>query len=168
MTNEQFLKEFQSMTSNELEEFLSAQNWEPELRQALLDFSHLLHGRERGMIPPLLENIRQRALTLYKSFPLRRELTDASFTIAIEANSNRIGVEEIINAMVQLAYTLRLREDVLGLSPTTCEQLEKILAINPKLAAEATERVAAERVAVEQMNKDFEAQAVEEHLDQPQ
>jgi hypothetical protein len=52
---------------------------------------------------------------------------------------------------------------VFSLSPTTCEQLDKIMAaINPKLAAQAAEEVAAERVAMEQMNKDFEAQAAEQ------
>jgi hypothetical protein len=93
----------------------------------------------RGMILSLLENIRQLAQTDKNvSF---RDLTDASFTIAIAANSDRrIRAEEILNAVAQLAYALRRREEVLSLSPTTCEQLDTIMmAINPKLAAQAAE-----------------------------
>jgi hypothetical protein len=93
----------------------------------------------RGMILSLLENIRQLTQTdKHRSF---RDLTDASFTIAIAANSNRrIRAEEILDGVVQLAYALRHREEVLSLSPTTCEQLDKIMmAINPKLAAQSAE-----------------------------
>jgi hypothetical protein len=88
------------------------------------------------MILSLLGNIRQLAQNV--SF---QDLTAASFAIAIEANSDRrIRAEEILNAVARLAYALRRREEVLSLSPTTCEQLDKIMmAINPKLAAQVAE-----------------------------
>jgi hypothetical protein len=90
-------------------------------------------------ISPLLENIRQIAHTVKNG--LFRDLTDASFTIAIEANSKPIGAEKIIEAIAQLAYALHHREVVFGLSPTTCEQLDKIMAaIHPGLAALAVEK----------------------------
>ena len=93
----------------------------------------------RGEIAPLLENIRRLAHTVKAG--LFRDLTDASFNIAIEANSKSIDAEKILNAVAQLAYALRHREVLLSFSPTTCEQLDKVMAaINPKLAAEAAER----------------------------
>src|SRR5262249_18760448 len=69
----------------------------------------------RAMILSLLEKIRQLAQTdKHVSF---RDLTDASFTIAIAANSNRrIRAEEILDGVAQLAYALRRREEVLSLS----------------------------------------------------
>ena len=76
-----------------------------------------------------------------RELPLLESIRQCAQTLAEEAKGHRrIGVEEILNAVAQLACTFRTREIVLNLSPTTCEQLDKIMmAINPKLAAQSAE-----------------------------
>jgi NTP pyrophosphatase (non-canonical NTP hydrolase) len=75
-----------------------------------------MNDRTIEVIPTLLEIIRQHTETLAGSEwqKFRRELHDAAFAIAIEANSNRIEVEKILDAMAKLAGELRRRHDVLS------------------------------------------------------
>jgi hypothetical protein len=105
------------------------------------------------VIPTLLEIIRQHAPALDKSGlqDVRRELHDAAFTIAIAANSGRLHVEKILDAIAQLACELRRRHDVLSMSPTDCERLEQIMAINPKLADSVLARIREHDAAIEKM-----------------